>query len=322
MSTNGDQGLFFIPLQSTNSSTIQSYITAYKHNDSLYTYKLYNKDSLNNIHPTSNVDKFKLLNTQAMLGVFEKSVNQKDSINVIAPTNGIIKNANVIFNENAGNVVSNTTNSTSSCEMKITISVTYEWRDYVYCYGGSCGSWFAVSVSMTIDISCDGGGGGGSGTGGSGTGGSGTGGSGTGGSGTSGNNNYWWYYGSGWPYLNSGGNTGTGGPNASLDPNWDWWWTLGGGPGGSSIYSSTTNTLTNQLGLSFTQSIFLEQNQNRALEILTYLQHSQNPQANVLVLEHLNRMINDQNYFIFVSEHSITGNPQLMWWEDYPFLKP
>jgi hypothetical protein len=47
------QGLFFIPLQAQNSNQIQSYITAYKHNDSLYTYRLYNKDSLNSINATT-----------------------------------------------------------------------------------------------------------------------------------------------------------------------------------------------------------------------------------------------------------------------------
>ena len=82
-SSNDDQGIFLIPLQSQNSNEVKSYITAYKHNDSLYTYRLYNKDSLNAIQAGSDVTKNNLLNTQSVFGYFEKSNNNIDSLNII-----------------------------------------------------------------------------------------------------------------------------------------------------------------------------------------------------------------------------------------------
>ncbi|MDE3125063.1 MAG: hypothetical protein KGK14_06075, partial [Bacteroidota bacterium] len=47
--TEGSQGIFLIPLQAQNTNDIQSYIVTYKHNDSVYSYRLYNRDSLNAI---------------------------------------------------------------------------------------------------------------------------------------------------------------------------------------------------------------------------------------------------------------------------------
>jgi hypothetical protein len=94
---NDDQGVFFIPLQSQNSQEIKSYITAYKHNDSLYTYRLYNKDSLNAIQAGSTATKNNLLSTQAVFGYFEKSINNVDSVNINAPVNATIKNVNISF---------------------------------------------------------------------------------------------------------------------------------------------------------------------------------------------------------------------------------
>lgn len=239
-STEGEQGLFFIPLQSTTSTDIKSYITAYKHDDSLYTYKLFNKDSLNTVQTSTNTAKSKLLNTQAILGVFEKSINNKDSINIVSPSLGTLKNPNINFVTDTSNNIASTTNSTS-CQVSISMEITYEWRDFAYCYGGSCGSWMPVSVTMVIEISCDGsnGGGGGSGypwggfpTGGGSPTGGGGGGNPTGGSGNPSSGNYWWNYGTGWPYLYSGYyGAGSGGPNSSPF-GWDWWWTGGGGTGG------------------------------------------------------------------------------------------
>ncbi|TAE17994.1 MAG: hypothetical protein EAY72_00890, partial [Bacteroidetes bacterium] len=166
VSTNNNydnQGLFFIPLQSTNSQAVKSYITAYKHNDSLYTYRIYNKDSLNAIQPSSNEEKNKLLNTQAVFGYFEKSINNVDSVNIISPVNATLKNVNISFDTNPSssnsNSITNSFGSTSGCTISILINISYSisiWSD-----GVNVVIVQQASVTMEIVIDCTGGGGGG-----------------------------------------------------------------------------------------------------------------------------------------------------------------
>ncbi len=129
------QGVFFIPLQSTNSNEIKAYITAYKHNDSLYTYRLYNKDSLDEVHANNAQEKSNLLNTEAVFGYFEKAVNNKDS--VIIGNNGnktVIKNANIAINEKNSSSIKNLSTTTlyagGSCDITFEISITYYQADY------------------------------------------------------------------------------------------------------------------------------------------------------------------------------------------------
>ncbi len=219
-----DQGVFFIPLQSQNSQEVKSYITAYKHNDSLYTYRLYNKDSLNTIQAGSNSTKNNLLNTQAVFGYFEKSINNVDSVNINSPLSATIKNVNISFDtppssSSTSGIVTNSMASSSGCTMSITVTIEYSleiWTD-----GNSAWIVESVSVTMEIAIDCSGGGGGGGCSCGGSTGGGSTGGGGyydpSGGG-------YWWGYGTGWPWYTGGG--------GYYDPNWNWWWTGGGSGGG------------------------------------------------------------------------------------------
>jgi hypothetical protein len=228
---NEDQGVFLIPLQSQNSSLVQSYITAYKHNDSLYTYRLYNKDSLNNVQAGSSTTKNNLLNTQAVFGYFEKSINNVDSININVPLDATIKNVNINFNTTGSSNISNNNVVTSSassggCDMTIEIEITYTLTEWYDGAGNLIAAQYSVSVVMNITIDCSGGGGGGGcgcggGYGGGSTGGGSTGGGSTGG-GSTGGGGYWWGYGSGYPWY-------TGGGGGYYDPNWYWWWTGGGG---------------------------------------------------------------------------------------------
>lgn len=219
--SSSGQGVFLIPLQSETSGNIQSYITCYKHNDSLYTYRNYNKDSLDNVHPVNDTSKNALRNTQAVFGYFEKSINNKDSITVKSPSNEKIKNVQINFGT-AGN--KNGRNSSSfdfTCEITITLTVYYEWQDTSTSWEES-GEYVAVGWELDITLTCTGGGGGDCGC-----------------SGTSDpsiqepDNNYWWYYGTGWPYDNSLIN----------DPSWGIWWTDYGG-GGLTPIQLFYNTLT------------------------------------------------------------------------------
>ncbi|NIM35091.1 MAG: hypothetical protein GTN67_06570 [Hydrotalea flava] len=221
--TEGSQGIFFIPLQAQNTNTIQSYIVAYKHNDSLYTYRLYNRDSLNAIRPKTSIAKNNLLNTQAVFGYFEQTVNNRDGITIESPVSGKIKNVEIAFHATRNNSANSTQSLNGTmvgggCEMSIEVTISYSLE--VTLDGNTIYITESYSVTLTIIIDCTGGGSCNcttpkdniiDGVGGTGN--------------TNGN---WWDYGTGYPYFpwNPGGGIIGGGPT---EPDWSWWWTGGGG---------------------------------------------------------------------------------------------
>jgi hypothetical protein len=213
--TSSGQGIFLIPLQSASTQNIKSYIACYKHNDSLYTYRLYNKDSLEHVKKQPDSLKLQLMNTLAVFSFFEKTVNGKDSILVNSPQKGYIKNANIEFAQKANNVSGRSSSfPAGGCSYSIEIVETYIFIA-VFINGELAATFEYYSFIMEVQIFCDGGGGGGYGYGGGGYGSGGYGG------------NYWGNYGTGWPW-NTGG-------SSSYDPGWYPFWTVGvvGSPGGS-----------------------------------------------------------------------------------------
>ena len=250
-SNTASQGVFFIPLQSTTSSEIKSYITAYKHNDSLYTYRLYNKDSLGEVHATNAQEKSNLLNTEAVFGYFEKSVNNKDSVTIGNDGNKtVIKNANIAINEKNNSSIKNLSTTTlyagGSCEVTFEISITYFQADY-YINGYYVGSVYGMEFYMSITISCSGGGGGDCGCGnpGGGVGNPSGGGYGDPNGGYDPNNpggGNWWNSGTGWPWNNPYYYAGYDPNNPNpYNPGWGWWWNGGGGSGNSNVPPSYTD---------------------------------------------------------------------------------
>lgn len=186
------KGLFLIPLKSTSTGDIESYIAASKHNDSTYTYRLYNKDSLNQIVPSGDSAKAALRSTEAIFGVFEKSVNNHDSVQI----SGIIyRNARI------GQKVTTATQSSKvgvnsvddskkkpnydNCLITIDMTLYYEWHDTSTSWAPD-GHWDLTGIVVNIQVDCVGGGGSSSGPeepdfmgGGN-----------------------WWNYGTGWPWDN------------------------------------------------------------------------------------------------------------------------
>lgn len=175
------KGIFLIPLKSPSTGNIQSYITAYKHDDSTYSYRLYNRDSVNRVHPKDDSAKINLRNTNAVFGVFEKKVNNVDSIKV---SDGIIRSANISFSskiEQTNTTPSGIRVNDNICLIQVTMTLYYEWQDFSYPYGNQ---YQLIGISLEIDILCwaDGNGGGG------------------GQSLQDPGTNYWWQYGTGWPW--------------------------------------------------------------------------------------------------------------------------
>lgn len=241
-STESEQGLFFIPLQSQNSQEIKSFITAYKHGDSTYTYKLYNKDSLSSNSYQDGNTKKALINSLGVLAFFEKSINNQETSQYNLSSNEVVefKNPNLILNDTETTSLSGinsnslSTSSTSGCSYSITITETwteinvYVNGELVYHYES-----YSVSVVAVFQGDCSGGGGGG---------GYDPNGGGSGGWynwGTGYNNDPYWnnYNYSGWYYpwwTSGGGGSGGGSSNTvrsgefdptvtDFDPDISWW---------------------------------------------------------------------------------------------------
>jgi hypothetical protein len=208
-------GIFLIPLQSQNTDEIKAYITAYKHTDSLYSYRLYNKDSMNAIKTESSKSKNNLLTAMAVFGFFEKSINDVDSVVIKAPFNGAIKGVNIELVDETLQKQKLKRNPTPlsqpyigpdgciaivSIQINITSVIIYD-PPYTF----TTIDWY--TIQLYIGIYCN----------------TSTTSNNTGdpyGGGSSGSSN-WWNYGSGWPIY-----------SASYDPNWYGWWTTGLGSGG------------------------------------------------------------------------------------------
>lgn len=233
------KGVFLIPLQSQTDESIKSYIVATKYNDSNYSYRLYNRDSLDRIRPTNDTVRQNLTNVEAVFGVFEKNINNKNTI-LISGT--VIRNARMEYN------ISSQVSQSSKprvnydyCVINITMTLYYEQIMYSYMYGPP--EYQLVAVVLDMQIDCYGGGGSGGVQGLD---------PGPGGNGGSGYN--WWQFGTGWPWndpyqygyyndpwqtwwttaqnIGSGGGAGSGSnqindefnPYASdFDPEVDWW---------------------------------------------------------------------------------------------------
>ena len=175
-----EKGFYLIPLQSTTCPDIKSYVACKQDADSLYAYSLYNKDSVSHLTPTSDSAKRNLLNTLAVFGYFEKSVNNIDSVSVNGALKGNIKGANVEFKASGrastgGKINIHTTGFHSVlesaiylCDISITIDITYYFEEYTTSWSYAPQYEFiAMDVTITVDIFCVdlGGGGGGSGGG-------------------------------------------------------------------------------------------------------------------------------------------------------------
>lgn len=226
--SSDSQGLFLIPLQSTTSADVKSYITCYKHNDSAYTYRLYNKDSLNSVRPANDSSKARLLNAQAVFGYFEKKINNKDTITVNSPAAGKIKD--VLIDFKTGNNINgrNSAALSSNCSMTIELIIYYEWQDTSTSWAQSEG-WVAVGWELHISITCE-----------------------DNESVEPAENDAWYNSGTGSPSQNTYNN------DPYYDPNWYYWWTGGTGYESRSIYDYNTGDEDNNTDGNYDNTSYLD----------------------------------------------------------------
>ncbi len=119
----------------------------------------------------------------------------------------------------------------------------------------------------------------------------------------------------------NGGNQGCGGGGGRGTETFDnnWW---------NSEPSSLTpcelldiiTRLVNTIGLTTAQIQWLYANPDRAAEIDRYVGGGSNSQNNQIAKDHLEKMITDAQYSIFVENHAQTGDHLKMWWEDENWL--
>lgn len=255
--SSSGQGLFFIPLQGSNDGEILSYIACYKHNDSLYSYKLFNKDSLNIIQPVGDTAKTKLLNALALFSFFEKNINGVDSISVGSPVHGYLKNVQLEFsdtNDNRAGRGESTMSfpSGSGCSYTMVVTETFTYLE-IYVNGYLTDTYSNYTVHMAVTVIC-------------------TGDEGSTPSGGGGGGWYWYNYGTGTYY------------DPNLPTNGQYWWTnaLGGGVGQGSN-SSQVQYLINSLPLlTQEQTDFLQSNSSYANELYNMLSSENLIDENVL----------------------------------------
>jgi hypothetical protein len=116
-----------------------------------------------------------------------------------------------------------------------------------------------------------------------------------------------------------GGTDGTNDPTMmTMDPGYD------AGGGGGTGYPTVVNQLTAILNLTSSQANWLAQDEHliRAYEIYSYLQNSTETNKNEISIDHINRMMTDPAYLLFVVNHAATGDPYTIWWEDDSWLTP
>lgn len=315
-SSPASSGVIMIPLKDPLTSDIKSYVVCNKHADSVYTYRLYNKEDLVNIN-ANGLDSLKNATnvTLSLFSYFEKEVNGKASTFFGGNANLTIKNVSMI----------ETTPQTNNGE-NLPIIETYfcgnyftiRWVEQVIVNGNTVfqaretlvavacvqliGGWDPSDVGSPMPRVMDGGGGGG---------------------GVyvySGNNNEppaaWWTYGSGYNgvYL-----TGTWDSYQNIYPYWANYPI-------TTSYSETDFLIHNLIEILELQQPgqinLLRGNLNLVFPLHEYLTNSPEPVEEKVrkVKEHLDYMVANQAYKTFVLNYTSNDNTATMWWENDTWL--
>ena len=323
--TSSSAGLFFIPLQDTLSSEIKSYVVCSKHDDSTYSYRLYNKQEVSGIAANTNDTLKRARNiTLSIFAYFEKEINNKDSTFFGGQTNKTMRNISIVSassgNAGAGNRV-NDNSSYILCGFWYTITIVTEvYSDntygtvletcnlnyYLFCgteigSGGGTSGWDPGNVGIPGDLS---GGMPGSGsvyyyTGGS-----------------SGTSNYgWWSYGSGYNgiYINGAWYDPT-----FLYPSWS-------GPSETFYYSAEQTMLYNlkvEIGLTESQFDILNSNLNMVSALKAFRDNGNQTleEKAAAIKEHIDEMVTNPVYLNFVQNYTLNINSGKVWWDDDVWL--
>ena len=318
--TASSAGIFFIPLEDTLSSEIKSYVVCSKHDDSTYSYRLYNKQDVSGIAANTNDTLKRARNiTLSMFAYFEKEINYNDSTFFGGQTNKTIGNVSIVLagsgNANLGGRVDNTSCgywNTMTIVAEVysdntygTVIETYNLYYYIFCAteirsgGGGTSGWDPGNVGLPGDLS-----------------------GGMAGSngvyyytGSSGTSNYgWWTYGSGYNGIYINGSW----YDPSLYPSWN-------GPSETLYYTDEQMMLNNlklTLGLNGSQFDILNTNLNMVSALKAYLDNGIQPwdEKVAAIKEHIDEMVTNPVYLNFVQNYTENYNSVKVWWDNEIWL--
>lgn len=321
LSDSTTTGVVFIPLQDSVSKEITAYVSCMKHNDSLFTYRLYNKNELTHLPVKDKIGDTLAMAQRislAYFAYFEKAINNKEGITWGGNNNKTIKNVTIVAGNRESKAKSNRTLSTYVCGWH-TDYVTYAYTDAVL---GTVIETFTIDYYVFCDWENLNGSAGG------------------GGSWDPSNVGYPGYYHGGMPgdggiYYTGGGSGGSTG-----------WWSYGTGYngiyiGGSwydpSLYPSFSGPaenwypsfedliimqLTVQLSLTNEEAAVLQANKNMVLSMKSYLEDVAGDwnEKVAKLKEHVQFMKDDPAYLLFVQQYTLTGSQTKVWWENEQWL--
>jgi hypothetical protein len=107
--------------------------------------------------------------------------------------------------------------------------------------------------------------------------------------------------------------TGGGGGGNWFDPGLG-----GGGGGGGPNLVDDVVFLTVAININPAQALWLNEHPDIASQLRNYVEGSTSPanETKQKAIDHINNMMNDNNYLSFVNDQIDTGDPGIIWWED------
>ncbi|MBS1590591.1 MAG: hypothetical protein JST07_00575 [Bacteroidetes bacterium] len=151
------KGKFFIPLKDTNTNEITSFISCEKHNDTLYTYTVYNKQNILNTPLVGDSAKIYAKAELAFFAYFEKTINAKTHSSFTGlQTNYQFNNVNINFNVSPNMATTNTrTSNVKQPENAINIVLADPCYRLLYLYSIDYGNgdieyYFTVTTCPTL----------------------------------------------------------------------------------------------------------------------------------------------------------------------------
>lgn len=326
-SSSSSSGVVFIPLKDQGSNEIKSYVVCNKHADSVYSYRLYNKEEISNIDANNNDTLGRVRNTTlAMFAYFEKEINNKENIFFGGKTGQTINKIKISSTLQAGNTGNKGQRvNTYYCGSSFSFTTVEVYTDattgntvvqfnvttvFVIC-AETLSGWDPSNVGLPGSLS-----GGMPGTGdvfvftGGGNGGA---------NGVLPASNGWWNYGSGYNGIYI--------PGTFNDPSN--FYSYFNGPAEVVSFTDEQLMLQNlafQLNLGVEEQWFLLSNLNMIGALYDYFANgSQSVTEKITILkEHISAMISNPDYSIFVQKYTLSDNSGKIWWDrvGYDFAVP
>lgn len=153
---SNSKGIFLVPFVDEKTNQVKSYLVAKKYGVDKYAYQLYNKEELKKTKVSKDLER-NLIQTQAVFGFFEKTINNKNEIELTNPKKTKIKDIDIKFSRESNKdkkVTSNIGINNRTC-YDVFVLVQISYIDY------TDGTSIEVLEYLYVGSFCEGSGGGG-----------------------------------------------------------------------------------------------------------------------------------------------------------------